>query len=416
MTEAAFEALLSALSPGASVFVQGAVGEPQAFIDALVAHPERARDVRFTAPLIPGINRFDYAGVHPQAHLTAFMSAPSLARTAAEGRTRVLPLSYAQTARRLREARFDVAVVQLTPPDASGLCSFGVSGDFAPLVWRRARRRVAIINSQMVRPPRSETAPLSAFHVTVEVDAPLRTLSGGTGDRDPVLQSVARRAASLVPDAAAVQTGIGGAPAAVLGHLSDRRGLRIRSGMIIEAHRALFQAGALDPEPVHTAGIAYGDQSFYEWTAQSDVFAFERVSLTHSVPRLSRTPGFIAVNSALEIDLFGQANLEWRGDQAVSGVGGAPDFARSAALSRGGISIIALPASAGEISRIVPQLSGPTVSLARHEVDVVVTEHGIAWLRDKGMDERAEALTAIADPRFRSGLKDAWRDRGGKSA
>ena len=131
---------------------------------------------------------------------------------------------------------------------------------------------------------------------------------------------------------------------------------------------------------------------------------------THGAAELAGTPRLMAINSALEVDLFGQANLEWRSGRQVSGVGGAPDFARGAMASAGGRSIIALPATAGGASRIVARLTAPTVSLARHETDVIVTEHGVAELRGKTVGERAEALIAIAAPEHRGALQDAWRE------
>ncbi len=400
--------LLDELRPGLSVFVQGATGEPQGFVAALKADPARARGVSFTACLIPGINRFDYAALHPEARLTTFMASEAWAETTADGRTRVVPLPYAQTAAEIAGAAFDLAVMQVTPPDAEGLCSFGIGGDFPPLAWRRARRRVGIVNANLPRPPRAETIAFDAFDLIVEDDAPL--LAAPEAQPSPVLQAIAVRVAALIPDGAAIQTGVGAAPAAILAALKDRRGLVIRSGLVTEGYRALWRAGALAPNNRHQAGIAYGTADFYAWLAETDLSAFADVSKTHDAAALANTPRFTAINSALEVDLFGQANLEWRGGRAVSGVGGAPDFATAAMASPGGLSIIALPATAGAVSRIVPRLSGPTVSLARHETDAIVTEHGAAQLLGRTLEERAEALIAVAAPEHRRALQEARRD------
>jgi acyl-CoA hydrolase len=406
--------LLDELKPGLSVFVQGATVEPQDLIAALKSDPDRSRGVRFTAPLLPGINGFDYAGLHADARLTSFMASDTLRASTEAGRVRIPPLSYSQIARAVAAETFDLVVLHLTRPDARGQCSFGVSGDFGPLVWRKAKRRIGILNSAMPRPPRAETLPVEALDLILETDQPLpreRELISS-----PALDAVSIHVAGLIPDNAALQTGIGGAPASVLGRLRDRRGLVIRSGMVTEGYRALHEAGALAADGAHVTGIAYGSEDFYGWLAETDLATFASVERTHGAAALARTPRFTSINSALEVDLFGQANLEWRGRRAVSGVGGAPDFARGATASEGGMSIIALPSTAGAkpgapaISRIVARLDCPTVSLTRHEVDVVVTEHGVARLRGRCPEERAQALIAVAAPEHQSALADAWRD------
>ena len=400
--------LLGELHPGLSVFVQGATGEAQGFIAVLRSDPERAKGVRFTACLISGVNRFDYAALHPEARLTTFMASDAWAETARDGRTRIVPLSYSQTAAEIAGTVFDLAVFQVTPPDAEGLCSFGVSDDFPPLAWRKAGRRVGIVNAAMPRPTRAETIPYDALDLAIEDDAPL--LGAADGAPSPTLEAISAHVAALIPDGAAIQTGIGAAPAAILAALTNHRGLRIRSGMVTEGYRTLLNAGALAARDQNQAGIAYGSSDFYTWLGETDLCAFAPVTLTHGAAALAETPGLHAINSALEVDLYGQANLEWRSGRQVSSVGGAPDFAHGAMASEGGRSIIALPATAGAISRITPRLAAPIVSLAWHETDVIVTEHGVAHLRGRSKNERAQALIAIAAPEHRSALADAWAD------
>jgi acyl-CoA hydrolase len=172
----------------------------------------------------------------------------------------------------------------------------------------------------------------------------------------------------------------------------------------------LAEAGALDPDGEHVTGLALGSAAFYRFLVESDLIAFADTRMTHGAAALSTVDRFTSINSALEIDLFGQANIEWRGERLVSGVGGAPDFVRAARRSPGGRSIIALASTAGggKIARIVPRLASPTVSISRSDVDTVVTEFGVAALADRSMDERAEALIAIAHPDHRAALADDW--------
>ena len=246
----------------------------------------------------------------------------------------------------------------------------------APLVWPRARRRLAFVNGALPRVVRGPTIPYASLDVVIETDAPFITGSDAEVSEDQA--TIAGRIAALVPDGAALQTGIGGAPAAALARLM----------------------------PV--TGLAIGSEEFMQWAASTVMFADART--THGADALVATPRLFAINSALEVDLFGQANIEWRSGRLVSGLGGAPDFARAARRSVGGRAILALPATAngGQISRIAPRLQTATVSIPRDDADLVITEYGVADLRGASLDSRAEALMAIAAPEHRDRLSQAW--------
>jgi acyl-CoA hydrolase len=402
------EKVLAEFTPGASIYIPGATGEPLALRRMLTEDPGRAAGVRFIGCLLPGMNDFDYAGLSPTASLTTFLFPPAFRASFEAGRVRVLPLAYSQIAEYLATmAAIDVAVLQVAPPDAEGMCSLGVTADFGPLVWRRAGRRIAIINPSLPQPARAARIPFSAMDVVVEMDGPI--VEGADAAVSDEVAAIAGRVAELVPDGAAIQTGIGGAPGAIYERLTDRRGLVVRSGMITPGFQALAESGALAADG-HITGVALGPPGFYRFLARNDVIAFADARTTHGPASLAAIERFISINSALEIDLFGQVNLEWRGDRMVSGVGGAPDFIRAAARSAGGMSIIALPATAGggRISRIVPRLTSPTSSISRNDIDTVVTEFGVARLGGLSLDERAEALMAVADPRHQAELARGW--------
>jgi len=159
-------------------------------------------------------------------------------------------------------------------------------------------------------------------------------------------------------------------------------------------------------------GMAAGGRALYDRCGADARIRFEPSSFTHDIRVLAAIPRLVAVNSALEIDLFGQANAEMQAGRQISGVGGLTDFLRGARLSDGGLPILALPASArrGEISRIVPRLPPVAVSVPRADVGLVVTEHGVADLRGLTLDGRAEALIGVADPGHRDGLAEAWAE------
>lgn len=409
MTQDAAARLLAELRPGAVVYIPGSAGEPTTLRDILSIDPARTQGVRFVSCLAPGINDFDYAGLHPGARLTTFMASPALQPSFEAGRVHLLPLAYTGIAAYIENAaRIDTALFQVTPPDADGLCSAGVAADFVPQAWRGAKRRIALVNPSAPRPPRAPKLALADFDLVVEIDAPVlqaqpASVSAQTG-------AIADRVAALIPDGASVQTGIGGVPGAVLDRLTDHRGLVIHSGIVGEGLQTLAQAGALAAGGAHVAGVALGAPSFYQFLVESDLVTFADTARTHGAAALARLERFVSVNSALEIDLFGQANLEWRGGRAVSGLGGAPDFIRAAGRAADGLSIVALASTAGGggISRITSQLTSPTVSIGRDDIDVVVTEHGVARIRNLSLDERAEALIAIADPRHQDTLVRQW--------
>lgn len=400
--------VLGEFRPGLTAYIQGGVGEPLALRAVLAAAPEVLTDVSLFGGFIPGMNGFDYSMLNETARLTVFMLAPAFREGFEHGRVLLRPLPYSQISHALiHDAPPDLAIIQVSPPDDNGQCSLGPCVDFAPLVWPRAKRRMAFINPNVPRARRGYSIAFASIDVAVETDLPY--ISGDDGAASAEQDLIADHIARLVPDGAALQTGIGGAPAAALAKLMDRRRLRVRSGLVTAGYRVLSDAGALAADADHITGMAYGSEEFMGWAADALVFA--DATVTHGAAGLAATDRLFAINSALEIDLFGQANIEWRAGRLVSGLGGAPDFASAARRSRGGRAILGLPATAGggKISRIVARLNAPTVSIPRDDTDLVVTEHGVADLRGTGLDARAEALIAVAAPVFRAELTDAWR-------
>ncbi len=400
-------AVLAEFRPGISVYLQGAGGEPLALREILQAAPRVLQDVSLTGCFLPGMNTFDYAALEPSARLTTFLLPPQMRASFAAGRVTVRPLPYSQIAAALAaDPPFDLAILQASAPDAEGLCSFGPCADLAPIVWPRARRRLAFVNPLLPVARRGPRIPLAEIDVAVEAPGPFVTADEAPASAEAAV--IAEAVAALIPDGAAIQSGIGGAPAAAVHRLAGCRDLVIRSGMVTPGYRVLAEAGALAKGARHVTGLAMGDADFMRWACDRLIFADARV--THGAAALARTPRLHAINSALEVDLFGQANLEWRDGVLASGLGGAPDFARAARLSPGGRAILALPATAGQggRSRIVARLTTPTVSLPRHDTDLVVTGHGVADLRGSDLDARAHALIAIAAPAWRERLSEEW--------
>jgi len=399
------------LSPGQLVYVPGCAGEPWPFVEALQNQPERAAGVTFAGVWIPGVNKVDWAGLHPAARAITFFLSPELRPSFVAGRTEYRPMPYTQIYPWLEQrAEIDLAVLHLSPPDARGLCSMGIAADFSGAVLARAKRKLAYINPLM---PVTQGAPQVAFSDlddVVEEPFPLLTYDGGTPDK--TLQAIAGQIAHWINDGDTLQFGLGRVQAAILGALHDRKNLSIHSGMISAPVAELIDAGAVSPRPGSiTTGVALGDAALYQRVAADSRFRFAPVSFTHDVSTLRAIDRIVAINSVIEVDLCGQANAETMGGEQVSGAGGLVDFLRGARLAKQGRPITALAATArgGSLSRIVPRLGdGVPVTIARADVGIVVTEFGSADLRDLPIEKRAEALIAIAAPQFRDHLKAEW--------
>lgn len=403
--------LTEGLQRGARVFAPGIAGESALLATELRADPDRAAGVQFVSVQFPGLDTFDYLDLHPEARLSAFFMLPSVRRELGSGRVELMGGEYAGITQILRDGPpVDLAIAQLSPPDENGLCSPGISSDFLPLVWARARRRVAHINPNMPRTRGSFSVRFDELDGFVEAESPLHEYR--EPELGPLDLRIGELAASLFRDGDTLQTGVGTVPLALGQTLRHHRRLKVHSGMLTHVVRDLAQAGALDADARIMTGVSLGDMEQHRFVAADPRVWFTDVGQTHDVIALARVPRFMAVNSAIEVDLFGQVNSERRDGSLQAGAGGLPIFAQGALLSPGGRSLICLRATAagGKVSRIVPALDARALcTLPRHLADVVVTEFGIAELRGRSLEERAMALIAIAAPDHRTTLADAWQ-------
>lgn len=396
------------LHPGMEVFVPGCAGHSAVFESWLEQAPERCNGVRFTGVHIPTVNRFDFAGLHCNARQRAIFLHGALRDSWMDGRIDYLPMTYSGTWKWLSEtARFDAALLQVSPPDAHGRCSFGIACDFSPAAWPRSKRIFAHVNPSM---PHTHGPGIAweKLDGVIEQDAGL--LQVADPPADPIMDAVATQVTPLIPERATLQLGLGKLQSALLRAVRNHRGLRIHSGMVSDGLLQPMEHDALDPDPdAVVAGVAVGTHALYD--AVVTRVRFRDVGYTHDHAVLRAIPRLMAINSALSVDLLGQINGEFLGGRQVSGIGGLPDFLRGARLSAGGRGIIALPSctTSGK-SRVVPMLPSGPVSMARVDADCIVTEHGIANLRHLGVHERARAIIAIAHPRHREGLEREWHE------
>ena len=398
---------LDYIRAASEVYAPGCAGHSLLFEQWLRAEPQASAGTRYTGVQIPTVNRFDFAGLHPQARQRTIFLSAELRASWLDGRIDYLPLTYTATWRWLRDtARFDVALVQVAPPDENGHCSLGIACDFTPAAWPNARIVLAHINPLMPR-TRGPSIPYSAITAAIVAEAPLLEVPDPAADG--AMDAVAERVASLIGDGATLQLGLGRLQSAVLRAVADRRNLRIHSGMVSDGLLGLYASGALaDADDAVVAGVALGTDALYR---ACERIAFREVGYTHAAATLGKIDGLHAINSALSVDLLGQVNGEFLSGKQLSGVGGLPDFIHGARQTAAGRGIIALPASTPKGQcRIVPMLPAGPVSLARVDADCIVTEHGVADLRHLDVHQRAAALIAIAAPEHREGLASAWHD------
>jgi 4-hydroxybutyrate CoA-transferase len=306
--------------------------------------------------------------------------------------------------------RPDVALIQVSPPDAHGFCSLGVSVDVARAAVESARIVIAEVNKRMPRVHGDGFVRFEDIDAFIEVDEPLPEPA-----REPpsdIEQAIGRNVASLVDDGATLQMGIGAIPDAVLRALHGHKHLGIHTEMFSDGALDLIRSGAVDNsrKAVHPgktiSGFVLGSRALYDFVDDNPSVALLDIAYVNNPDVIARNPRVTAINSAVEVDVTGQVCADSIGRRIISGVGGQMDFMRGAALSEDGKPILALPSRTKRgAPRIVATLQpGAGVVTTRAHVHWVVTEHGIADLAGKSLGERARALAAIAHPDDRDAL------------
>lgn len=400
---------------GDRVITGQAAGVPSVLLDALCARQD-LKDVEifhvltmagapYCAPEAAGRLRFN----------TIFASAST--RTAVqEGRADFTACFFYRLPEWVREHPFDVAMIQVSPPDKHGWCSLGVAVDYALAAVRTAGLVIAHVNDQMPRTLGDCFVHVDELDCIVEQSEPLPELPPAR--IGPVEEAIGRHCASLVRDGDTLQLGIGAIPDAVLLSLGDKKNLGIHSEMISDGVVDLIEKGVvtcrsktLDPGKCVVAFLI-GSRRLYDFVDDNPFIEMRPVDYVNDPNVIARQDNMVSINSCLQVDLLGQVCSEAVGTRQFSGVGGQVDFIRGAAMSRGGRAIIAMPSTAakGSLSRIVAQHgAGAVITTSRNDVDTVVTEYGVAHLRGKTIRQRAQSLIAIAHPDFRAELREQYR-------
>jgi 4-hydroxybutyrate CoA-transferase len=305
----------------------------------------------------------------------------------------------------------DIALIEVSPPDSHGFCSFGVGVDTTLTAARLAHYVVAQVNDQMPRTYGDSFIHVNKIDAIVESSRPLCALKKPEVTEMQV--AIARNVASLIEDGSVLQTGIGGIPDAVLPLLMDRKDLGVHSELVSDGVIPLIDAGVITgarknfkPRKI-ILGFALGSKKLFDYVDNNPIFEFHPTAYTNDPALIARNDKMVAINSALQVDITGQVCSDSIGTYFYSGIGGQVDFLRGASRSKGGKPIIALSSTAkgGTISRITPMLApGAGVVTSRGLIRYVVTEYGVAYLHGKSIRERAQALIEIAHPKFREEL------------
>ncbi len=402
------------LRPGMTVFVAGATAEPGAILEALGRSPERCAGIRFVSVSIPGINDVDFSRLHDDCKATVFFATQGNRDAIASGRIDFMPMHYRSIFDYLAAQSFDVVVAQIPPPGDESF-SLGVCADFLPAVLDKATLFVGEINKQQPAPADSPTWPVSRLDMAIECDRPVGMLA--ETETDAAAIDIGRHVAEIIEDGDCLQVGIGSISNAILAALDNKSDLGVHSGLVSDGMMALALAGNINGrnKNIDTGRVVscttLGSRALLEWVGSAPELRFQAVNYTHDIGVIRQLDQFVSINSAMQVDFFGQVNSDMLNGRQLSGTGGAVDMMRAAKLSKGGRSIIALKATAkgGTISRIVATLTSNTAAtILRTDVDYVVTEFGARRIGQLPVRQRADALIEIAAPQFREQLKEEW--------
>lgn len=413
------DAVLDLLAPGTQVIVPLANGEPVTVLDAIDA----------AAPQLAGVRvhqmhaLHDHGYLHGSApgqldHVSYFLS-PITRPAFHAGTVDLVPCHFSEVPLLLeRLPGPKLVVASVSPPDDHGYVTLGTNADYTAAFIGQVPFFVEV-NAQMPRTMGRNEIHVSQLAGWCEADYPL--VEAPTPDSDALDRHIGELVAERIPNGACIQAGIGGTSTAVLRQLLGHRELGVHTEVISDPMVDLIESGAVTgtrkvrrPSKVVTT-FALGTRRLYDFLDQHLAVEMLPVDWVNDPRVIAQQPNMVSINATTEVDFLGQCASETVGGRYWSGSGGQADFARGAMYAPGGQGFVVLRSTAagGTVSRIVPTLTpGSAVTTMKNTVDKVVTEHGVAELRGKGIRERARALIGIAHPSFRDGLERAAREMG----
>lgn len=406
------EQAVARIRPGHRVFIGSGAAEPQTLVEALAERRDLA-DTEIVHILTLGVATYAEERLKGKFRHNAYFIGPNVREAVAEGRADYTPIFLSEIPRQFRTGRvmIDVALIEVSEPDAHGYCSYGVSTDIVKAASESALFVIAEVNSQMPRVLGDCFIHVRDIDMLVSSDRPI--LEAIQGEPDELSSRIARHITGLVEDGATIQLGIGTIPDAVAHNLHEFKNLGIHTEMFSDGIIPLVEKGVItnSEKTLHrgkiVASFIMGSRKLYDFVHDNPLIECHPTEYVNDPFIIAQNEKMISINSAIEVDLTGQVCADSLGVMFYSGIGGQVDFTRGASRSPGGKPIIALPSTAehDNISRIVPTLKpGAGVVTSRGDVHYVVTEYGTAYLHGKNIRERALALIQIAHPKFRPWL------------
>jgi acyl-CoA hydrolase/RimJ/RimL family protein N-acetyltransferase len=419
------EVIFGRIHRGDTIFIGSACAEPQHLVQCLIryvkSYPKAFVDAQVLHIRSLGVAPYATEKFKRNFRHNSFFIGDSTRDAVNSGVADYTPIFLSEAPGLFRRglARIDIALIQTTSPDEHGYMSLGISVDVVKAAAQKASVVVAQVNRFMPRVLGDAFIHITDVDFVVPHDEDLLEYSP-EADND-IAGRIGKYVARLIEDGDTIQVGYGRIPNAVLANLSDKKHLGVHTELLSDGIVELMKQGVIDnsrktlnPGKTVTT-FCMGNKSTYEYLNDNPAFEFRTIDYTNNPLNIARQDRMVAINSAMEIDLTGQATAESIGTIFHSGVGGQADFMRGAVFAKGGKSILALQSTAASdvVSRIVPTLrEGAGVTLTRGDIHYVVTEYGIAYLHGKSIRERAMELIAIAHPKFRPSLIEEAKKRG----
>lgn len=413
------------IESGDSIYIQGSTSIPEVLSQALADRGNELRDVTIYAAFAVGCCEAPYCRPEykDSFNVRSLFVANNIRKWLAAGYGTTIPAFLGEIPGLFRDGTLplDAVFLNVSPPDADGYCSFGVSADLAVSAVECARKVIVQVNKSMPYSYGDALIHVSRIDAAVEADDPLVEVP--TAVPTEVDDAIGRHIAEMIPDGATLQIGVGGIPNAVLAALKDHRHLGLHTEAMTDGVLPLLESGVIDNScktvcpGISVASLALGSRRLYDYMDYRKDLILKDVAWTNNPFRIAQNPKVMAINSAVEVDLTGQVCADSVGTRIISGVGGQHDFMYGGSLSEGGKTFIAIPSMTEKgVSKIRPVLSeGAGVVTTRHMIQNIVTEYGVAHLRGKSLAERARALVSIAHPSVREELDRAAFDRFGYS-
>lgn len=404
---------------GDRIFITSACGEPQYLVNALVKYVESYPKAFFDAEVIHiwtlGLAPYAEERYKQNFRHNSFFIGRSTRDAVNKGLADYTPVFLSEVpglfARKF--VPIDVALIQTSPPDEHGYMSLGISVDITKSAVEQASLVIAQVNSKMPRTHGDGFIHISKVNYMVHHDEPILEYKFPEDIHADISQEIGSYVSRLIQDGDTIQVGYGSIPNAILINFAGKKHLGVHTELISDGIVELMKMGVIDNSRKTVdrgktiATFCMGKQETYDYLDDNPSIEFKSINYTNNPLSIAQHESFVAINSALELDLTGQSTAESLGKTFYSGMGGQADFMRGAVLSPRGRSIVALPSTAsnGTVSRIVPFLrEGAGVTLNRGDIHYVVTEYGIAYLHGKNIRERAMELISIAHPKFRRDL------------